>query len=122
MSRLEHLLYALLEDNAARDILYNCGAKIEEIAKASGRLFPRKFWRKCRRKCKQMPELTSTFQSTIQYAILQAEGSGQKAVDGGNILPRFIKPSRSYAVYLLETARRFAARYFELHRARHLEN
>jgi ATP-dependent Clp protease ATP-binding subunit ClpA len=31
---LEHLLYALLEDNAARDILYNCGAKIEEIAKA----------------------------------------------------------------------------------------
>ena len=24
---LEHLLYALLEDAAARDILYNCGTK-----------------------------------------------------------------------------------------------
>ena len=26
----------------------------------------------------QMPELTSTFQSTIHYAVLQAEGSGQR--------------------------------------------
>ena len=30
---LEHLLFALLEDNSARDILFNCGAQIEEIAK-----------------------------------------------------------------------------------------
>ena len=29
---LEHLLFALLEDNAARDILFNCGARIEELA------------------------------------------------------------------------------------------
>jgi len=28
---LEHLLYALIDDKAARDILYNCGAKLEEI-------------------------------------------------------------------------------------------
>jgi len=31
---LEHLLFALLEDRAARDILFNCGAQIEEIAKS----------------------------------------------------------------------------------------
>ncbi|HKX83150.1 MAG TPA: AAA family ATPase, partial [Pyrinomonadaceae bacterium] len=41
------------------------------------------------------------FQSTIQYAVLQAEGSGQSAVDGGNILAALYQADQSYAVYLL---------------------
>ena len=45
---------------------------------------------------------TATFQSTIQYALLQAEGSGQKAVDGGNILAALYQAEQSYAVYLLK--------------------
>jgi ATP-dependent Clp protease ATP-binding subunit ClpA len=53
-------------------------------------------------KVKQMPELTSTFQATIQYAILQAEGSGQKAVNGGNILAALFQAEQSYAIYLLK--------------------
>ena len=48
-----------------------------------------------------MPELTSTFQSHDSYAILQAEGSGQQAVDGGNILAALYQAEQSYAVYLL---------------------
>ena len=51
---------------------------------------------------KAMPELTSTFQSTISYAVLQAEGSGQGAVDGGNILASMYQAEQSYAVYLLQ--------------------
>ena len=31
---LEHLLYALLEDSSARDILFNCGADLQEVARA----------------------------------------------------------------------------------------
>ena len=34
-------------------------------------------------------------------AVLQAEGSGQSAVDGGNILAAFYQAEQSYAVYLL---------------------
>ncbi|HLM61377.1 MAG TPA: Clp protease N-terminal domain-containing protein, partial [Pyrinomonadaceae bacterium] len=98
---LEHLLYALLEDTAARDILFNCGAKIEEIAKALEDYFA-DVLEKMPAKVKQMPELTSTFQATIQYAILQAEGSGQKNVDGGNILAALYQAEQSYAVYLLK--------------------
>nr|MBA3601112.1 ATP-dependent Clp protease ATP-binding subunit ClpA [Acidobacteriota bacterium] len=98
---LEHLLYALLEDTAARDILYNCGAKIEEIAKSLEDYFA-DVLEKMPVKVKQMPELTSTFQSTIQYAILQAEGSGQKVVDGGNILVALYQAEQSYAVYVLK--------------------
>ncbi len=98
---LEHLLFALLEDNAARDILYNCGAKIEEISKSLEDYF-NDVLEKMPVKSQMMPELTSTFQSTIQYAILQAEGSGQRAVDGGNILAALYQAEQSYAVYLLQ--------------------
>ncbi|MDQ3712342.1 MAG: ATP-dependent Clp protease ATP-binding subunit ClpA [Acidobacteriota bacterium] len=98
---LEHLLYALLEDTAARDILYNCGAKIEEIAKSLEDYFA-DVLEKMPVKVKQLPELTSTFQSTIQYAMLQAEGSGQKVVDGGNILVALYQAEQSYAVYVLK--------------------
>ena len=97
---LEHLLYALLEDNAARDILYNCGAKVEELAKSLETYFE-DVLEKMPAKVQQMPELTSTFQSTIQYAILQAQGSGQERVDGGNILAALFQAEQSYAVYLL---------------------
>lgn len=98
---LEHLLFALLEDNSARDILFNCGAKIEEIAQSLEEYF-RDTLEKMPAGVQTMPELTATFQSTIQYAILQAEGSGQKAVDGGNILAALYQAEQSYAVYLLK--------------------
>jgi ATP-dependent Clp protease ATP-binding subunit ClpA len=98
---LEHLLYALLEDTAARDILYNCGARIEELAKSLESYF-RETLEKMPENVRVMPELTATFQNTIQYALLQAEGSGQPKVDGGNILAALYQSDQSYAVYLLK--------------------
>ncbi len=97
---LEHLLYALLEDDAARNILFHCGADLEEIARALEDYFKNTL-EKMPPDSKHMPELTATFQSTIQYAVLQAEGSGQSSVDGGNILAAFYQAEQSFAVYLL---------------------
>jgi ATP-dependent Clp protease ATP-binding subunit ClpA len=97
---LEHLLFALLEDAAAREILFNCGAQIEELARALEEYFANVL-EKMPEGAKAMPELTSTFQSTLSYAVLQAEGSGQGAVDGGNILAALYQAEQSYAVYLL---------------------
>ncbi len=97
---LEHLLFALLEDGAARNILYHCGANLDEIARALEEYF-RNTLEKMPPEAKHMPELTATFQSTIQYAVLQAEGSGQPSVDGGNILAAFYQADQSFAVYLL---------------------
>ena len=98
---LEHLLFALLEDNSARDILFNCGARIDELAQSLEDYF-RDTLEKMPAGVQTMPELTATFQSTIQYALLQAEGSGQKTVDGGNILAALYQADQSYAVYLLK--------------------
>jgi ATP-dependent Clp protease ATP-binding subunit ClpA len=97
---LEHLLFALLEDGAARDILFHCGANLEELARALEEYF-RNTLEKMPPEAKHMPELTATFQSTIQYAVLQAEGSGQPSVDGGNILAALYQAEQSFAVYLL---------------------
>lgn len=97
---LEHLLFALLEDAAAREILFNCGAQIEELGRALEEYFANVL-EKMPEDAKAMPELTSTFQSTLSYAVLQAEGSGQGAVDGGNILAALYQAEQSYAVYLL---------------------
>ncbi len=97
---LEHLLFALLEDAAAREILAHCGADLNEISRALQEYFDGVL-EKIPEGSTDMPELTSTFQSTISYAILQAEGSGQGSVDGGNILAALYQAEQSYAVYLL---------------------
>ena len=97
---LEHLLYALLEDDAAGEVLFHCGAQISELHRALSEYFENVL-EKIPAEIKTMPELTSTFQSTISYAVLQAEGSGQSAVDGGNILAALFQAEQSYAVYLL---------------------
>src|SRR5438477_5575729 len=97
---LEHLLFALLEDSAAREILFNCGADLAELSRALDEYF-QNVLEKLPENVRQIPELTSTFQSTISSAVLQAEGSGQGAVDGGNILAALYQAEQSYAVYLL---------------------
>jgi len=97
---MEHLLFALLHDAAAREILFHCGADIEEVGRALQEYFENVI-EKMPPDIKAMPELTSTFQSTISYAVLQAEGSGQGAVDGGNILAAMYQAEQTYAVYLL---------------------
>jgi ATP-dependent Clp protease ATP-binding subunit ClpA len=97
---LEHLLFALLEDASAREILFNCGADLDEIARALKEYFASSI-EQLPPGTKVNPELTPTFQSTIQLAVFQAEGSGQGAVDGGNILAALYQNDQSYAVYLL---------------------
>ena len=97
---LEHLLFALLDDAAANEVLFNCGAQLDELKRALNEYFENVL-EKSPVGAQAMPELTSTFQSTISYAVLQAEGSGQGAVDGGNILAALYQAEQSYAVYLL---------------------
>src|SRR5205085_6472886 len=49
-----------------------------------------------------LPEYTAAFQRVVEYALLQAEGSGQKEVDGGNVLAALFQSPNSHAVYLLK--------------------
>ncbi|NNF00374.1 MAG: AAA family ATPase, partial [Pyrinomonadaceae bacterium] len=98
---LEHLLYALLDDKTARDILFNCGAKLEEIGKELEDYFDSTL-EKLPDDVSLVPEPTSTFQMTLNYAIMQAQGSGQQRVDGGNMLAAMFQTDNSHAVYILQ--------------------
>src|SRR4029453_17641180 len=96
---LEHLLYALVQNPTAADVLTHCGADLQTLRDSLLDYF-RGVLEKMPEGSRQLPELTSTFQATIQYAVLQAEGSGQPAVDGGNILAPLYQAEQSYPAYL----------------------
>lgn len=97
---LEHLLYALIGDKVGREVLLNVGADLEKMRADLDEHFETTV-EKLPDNVQLMPELTSTFQSIIQYAMLQAQGSGQKNIDGGSILAAMFQIEQSYAVYLL---------------------
>ena len=82
---LEHLLYAMLHDDTASDVIRNCGgdlellqSDLEEFFKESMQPLPRGVDR--------YPEQTAAFERVIERAMMQAQASAQEKVDGGNIL------------------------------------
>ncbi len=98
---LEHLLYALLLDKVAKDVIYNCGGDIdllrrdlEEFFKESIQPLPRGVDR--------YPEQTPAYERVLNRAMEQAEASSQEKVDGGNILAAIFGENHSHAKYLLE--------------------
>ena len=97
---VEHLLYALLENKTASGVLYHCGANLKELG-AELDSYLSQTLEKLPDNVQLIPEATSTFQSVIQYAMMQASGSGRQNVDGGNILAAIFQTEQSYAVFLL---------------------
>ncbi|MGB7922386.1 MAG: ATP-dependent Clp protease ATP-binding subunit ClpA [Pyrinomonadaceae bacterium] len=98
---LEHLLYALLDDRTASNIIRHCGGDISSLKRELEKFFDERLEGR-ERDTFMMPERTLMFQRVLEYAIRQAEGSGQKEVDGGNILAAIFQAERSQAVYLLK--------------------
>jgi ATP-dependent Clp protease ATP-binding subunit ClpA len=98
---LEHLLYALLHDATAAEVIRHCGGHIEELVRETDAfLEEQKQLRTNQRNV--MPEHTAMFQRVIEYALLQAEGSGQREVNGGNVLAALFQAEQSHAVYMLK--------------------
>src|SRR5215471_3452689 len=98
---LEHLLYALLDEKTGNDVIRNCGGNItalkrelEQFLSSSIEPLPKR--------SKAKPDYTATFERVLERAVLQAQGSGQTTIDGGNILAAMFQERRSHAVYLLE--------------------
>ena len=98
---LEHLLLALLQEATASNVLHHCGGDLESLHQdvlsfLDGQLerLPEDF--------EALPEQTFQFRYVIEYAMLQAEGSGQREVNGGNILAALYQAEQSHAVYFLK--------------------
>jgi ATP-dependent Clp protease ATP-binding subunit ClpA len=98
---LEHLLYALLHDRTAAQALRHCGGDSGALTRELEAFFDEKL-ESIPESSEALPEYTAAFQRVVEYALLQAEGSGQKEVDGGNVLAALYQSPNSHAVYLLK--------------------
>src|SRR3712207_2444435 len=98
---LEHLLYALMHDRTASEVVRHCGGDSNALVKELERFFEERMER-TPESGDGLPEYTAAFQRVVEYALLQAEGSGQKEVDGGNVLAALYQSPNSHAVYLLK--------------------
>jgi ATP-dependent Clp protease ATP-binding subunit ClpA len=97
---LEHLLYALLHEKTAGNIVRQCGGDVEALVRELEKFFTEKV-KVVADTGEQLPEYTKAFQRVVEYAVIQAEGSGQRDVDGGNVLAALFQAEHSHAVYLL---------------------
>jgi ATP-dependent Clp protease ATP-binding subunit ClpA len=99
---LEHLLLALLSDETAANVIHHCGGDTETLRREVEKFLADNMEQLGSASVDDSPEQTIMFARVLQFALLQAEGSGQRDVDGGNVLAALYQADRSYAVYLLK--------------------
>jgi ATP-dependent Clp protease ATP-binding subunit ClpA len=98
---LEHLLYALLEEQTGSEVIHHCGGSVTEIHRELEQFMSERI-ETLPDGIEYTPEHTVAFERVLERAILQAQASGQRTIDSGNILAAMFQERRSYAVYLLE--------------------
>ncbi len=98
---LEHLLYALLEDKAACDIIKACGGSVKEIRKELDEFLSENM-EQLPNGVDAMPSYTAALERVLTRAYMQAESSAQTTIDSGNVLAAMFQEKRSHAVFLLE--------------------
>ena len=97
---LEHLLLALLADPTARDVIYSCGGNLNALKKEIEEFFAA-HEEMVSPDLSTLPEQTIAFQQVLQYALLQAQASEQRELNGGGVLAALFQARHSHAVYLL---------------------
>ncbi len=98
---LEHLLFAMLHDGRASDIIFNCGGSIDELQQDLEQFFVETM-HPLPDGVDRFPEQTAAFERVLERALFQAQSSGQEKVDAGNILASLYLENHSHAKYLLE--------------------
>jgi ATP-dependent Clp protease ATP-binding subunit ClpA len=98
---LEHLLLALLNDPTARDVIYHCGGNVDALKKDIEEFFAGHN-EMVNADLTALPEQTIAFQQVLQYALLQAQASERKEVNGGAVLAALFHAKHSHAAFLLK--------------------
>jgi ATP-dependent Clp protease ATP-binding subunit ClpA len=96
---LEHLLYALTYDKVAADILFHCGANLDNL-----RTDLEGFFRDQLEVLDEEPTETPYsvgVQLVLQLAAAHVQSSGKRELDGGNVLVALFREKQSHAVYFL---------------------
>lgn len=97
---VEHLLFALLDNPEAAQVLVACGANIERLRTGLG-LFIEETTPHIPAEKHQDTQPTLGFQRVLQRAIFQVQSAGKNEVTGANVLVAIFGEQESQAVYFL---------------------
>ena len=96
---LEHLLYALTEEQTGAEVLFNCGCdlkllrqELEQFLSDAMEVVPATM--------EYTLSQTAAYERVLRRAIMQAHASGQTTIDSGNVIAAMFEERRSHAVYL----------------------
>lgn len=98
---VEHLLLALLDNNAAMEVLKACGSNIDQL-KGELLSFIQESTPVLSADDPRETQPTLGFQRVLQRAVLHVQSSGNKEVTGANVLVAIFGEQESHAVYLLK--------------------
>ncbi len=97
---LEHMLFALLEDAQARDILMRCRVNIVELRSDLEEVLTKAFTPAPGRKAVK-PESTLGFDRVVERAVVHAASSSAQQVESGALLVFMLQEEDSHAAYFL---------------------
>ena len=97
---LEHLLYGLLHDPRASEVLEACGANLEELERQVVAYL--EGVESIEVEGEYEPIQTLGFRRVLQRALLHVQASSKGPVDGGNVLVALYAEPDSHAVWLLK--------------------
>ncbi len=98
---LEHVLYAMLHDPIAQEIITACGGSRDELEEQLIS-FMDESMDSLPGDEEVLPEQTLAFQRAIQRAAYHVQSSGKREMDAGNLLVAMFREHDSHAVWLLQ--------------------
>jgi ATP-dependent Clp protease ATP-binding subunit ClpA len=97
---LEHLLYALIEDPQARQLLTTCNVDLPQLGRELDEVLSKSFSPVPGKKTVK-PESTIGFDRVVERAVVHAASSSAQQVDSGALLVFLLQEEDSHAAYFL---------------------
>jgi ATP-dependent Clp protease ATP-binding subunit ClpA len=98
---VEHILYALLHEDMAIDIITDCGGDPESLKEKLEKFFTSNM-NPVKEELAEDPIQTIGFNRVLQRAISHVQSCGKKEVDSSDVLVSMFAEPESYAVYFLK--------------------
>ncbi|MCB1562691.1 MAG: ATP-dependent Clp protease ATP-binding subunit ClpA [Alphaproteobacteria bacterium] len=98
---LEHLLFALTEDQDAMAVLRSCGIALPELRDQLSAYIAGELTYLINTDAEE-PKPTTAFQRVLQRAAIHVQSSGREEVTGANVLVALFSERESHAVYFLQ--------------------
>ncbi len=98
---LEHLLYALTEDQDAMAVLRSCGISLPDLKDQLGQYIESELGYLVNKDAEDAKP-TTAFQRVLQRAAIHVQSSGREEVTGANVLVALFSERESHAVFFLQ--------------------